>query len=277
MKNCFVIAIAIALSLNGALANFAWADKGDGKSKPVRSTVPGHPLKEIWSGYHFLSKELQGMQDDDIENPGMHWYDIGEVQWNKPNGQANKACATCHNKAEVSMKGVGVRYPVYNKLAKKLINIENRINFCREKFMKAPPFAYGTDELIGLTTYVRAQSRGLPVKVKTDGPVKPFFEKGRILYYTRRGQFDMACSHCHEKYYGKQMRMSKLSQGQSNGYPAYRLSWERPGSLHRRFATCDRLVRAEPLPLGGEDYINLELYLAWRSQGLPVETPAVRK
>jgi sulfur-oxidizing protein SoxA len=36
-------------------------------------------------------------------------------------------------------------------------------------------------------------------------------------------------------------------------------------------------VRAEP-PLGGAmELLALELYLAWRADGLPVETPAVRR
>jgi len=36
-------------------------------------------------------------------------------------------------------------------------------------------------------------------------------------------------------------------------------------------------VRAEPYPYGAQEYVNLELYLAWRAQGLPIETPGVRR
>jgi sulfur-oxidizing protein SoxA len=43
------------------------------------------------------------------------------------------------------------------------------------------------------------------------------------------------------------------------------------------FAWCNTLVRAEPYPYGADVYVNLELYMAWRSRGLPVETPAVRR
>ena len=49
------------------------------------------------------------------------------------------------------------------------------------------------------------------------------------------------------------------------------------GSLHRRLRACYQGVRAEP-PVGGSpELVNLELYLAWRAQGLPIETPAVRR
>ncbi len=127
-----------------------------------------------------------------------------------------------------------------------------------------------------MTIFVKAQSRGIPVKVDISGKAKPFFEKGKAFYYKRRGQLDMSCAHCHEKYYGMKLRMNTLSQGMSNGFPAYRLKWQKPGSLHRRFSGCNKQVRAKPFKKGSDEYMNLELYLAWRGQGLPVETPAVR-
>ena len=37
------------------------------------------------------------------------------------------------------------------------------------------------------------------------------------------------------------------------------------------------VVRAEPYPFGADAYVDLEVYLAWRGRGLPVETPAVRR
>jgi sulfur-oxidizing protein SoxA len=104
----------------------------------------------------------------------------------------------------------------------------------------------------------------------------PFFEKGKAFYYKRLGQLDMACAHCHEKYYGKKFRMNTLSQGMSNGFPTYRLLWQKPGSLHRMFTGCNYMVRAKLFKKGSDEYMNLELYLAWRGMGLPVETPAVR-
>ncbi len=29
--------------------------------------------------------------------------------------------------------------------------------------------------------------------------------------------------------------------------------------------------------MGGEEFTNLELYVAWRAQGLPVESPSMRR
>jgi sulfur-oxidizing protein SoxA len=49
------------------------------------------------------------------------------------------------------------------------------------------------------------------------------------------------------------------------------------GSLHRRFRSCLFGVRAELLPGGAPELVDLELYLAWRGSGLAVEAPGVRR
>jgi sulfur-oxidizing protein SoxA len=76
---------------------------------------------------------------------------------------------------------------------------------------------------------------------------------------------------------GKTLLAEKISEGQSNGYPIYRLEWQAMGSLHRRFRSCQVGVRAEPFAPGSDQYLALELYLAWRGAALPIETPAVRR
>lgn len=86
----------------------------------------------------------------------------------------------------------------------------------------------------------------------------------------------MSCSNCHEDNYGKYIRADFLSQGQSNGFPTYRMKWQKIGSLHRRFKGCMKNIRAKPYKVGGDEFLALELYRAWRGQGLPVEAPAVR-
>ena len=263
-----IAAIAmLGISSGGVLA------AEDGKKKSLKP-VAGSPLDEIFSGYYYASKETQAMQDDDFENPAMTWYDIGETNWSKKDGEAGKACAECHKVAD--MKGVGARYPIFDEKLKKLMNVEERVNYCRETYMQAKTWKYDSNDMLGMTIFVKAQSRGMPVSVKIDGPAAPFFKKGKEFYHQRRGQMDMACANCHQPYYGQQIRMNTLSQGQSNGFPVYRLKWQKPGSLHRRFKGCNKQVRATPYKTGSPEYMALELYLAWRGQGLSVETPAVR-
>src|SRR3546814_8456079 len=93
----------------------------------------------------------------------------------------------------------------------------------------------------------------MPVSVKVDGPAAPYFAKGKEFYYTRRGQMDIACAQCHEQNAGNSIGVENLSQGRSNGYPAYRLKWQSFGSLHRRFEGCNQEVRTQPYPRGSDE------------------------
>jgi sulfur-oxidizing protein SoxA len=196
--------------------------------------------------------------------------------WDAVDGEAGKACASCHDDAAESMAEVGASYPVYYEPRGKLINIEQRINLCRTENMKAKAWKWESRELLSMTAFVRNQSRGKPVAVKINGPAAPFYEKGKAFYYQRRGQLDMACKNCHEDNAGNMIRANLLSQGQSNGFPTYRLKWQKVGSLHRRFRGCNKQVRATPYKAGSDEYVNLELYLADRGRGLLIEAPAVR-
>jgi len=130
--------------------------------------------------------------------------------------------------------------------------------------------------MLGMTAFIGSKSRGMPVKVQTDGPMKEWLEKGKEIYYTRVGQLDMSCAGCHEANYGKMIRADHLSQGHVNGFPLYRSKWQKLGSMHRRFKGCMQNIRAKPYEVGGDEFVALELYTASRGQGLSVETPAVR-
>lgn len=233
-------------------------------------------VEERRSGYTFAQPETRAMQDDDFENPAFIWIDEGRVLWDAKDGEAGKACGSCHNDASDSMRTVGASYPKYNAKLGKMQNIEQRVNQCRTENMKAKAWKWESKELLSMTAFVRHQARGLPMNVKVDGDVAPFFEKGKEFYYQRRGQLDMSCANCHEDNPGGQLRANILSQGQSNGFPTYRLKWQKIGSLHRRFRGCNRQVRATPYKNGSDEYVNLELFVNWRGRGLPVETPAVR-
>lgn len=265
----FVYAVAVLFLSETAFA-------GNGRDKSIVPAVKGHPLSNLWSGYYYSKKDIQALQDNLGENPGLKYVSEGAVLWSQKPNKTSKSCSKCHGNSSISMSEVGVRYPQYYAPLKRLINLEQRINICRKSYQKVQPFEYESKELLSLTSFVRAQAKGRPVRVKVDGFAKPFYEKGKAFYFKRRGQLDMSCAHCHENNYGKQLRSTLLSQGQSNGFPAYRVAWQKVGSLHRRFRSCNKLVRAKTYAFGADAYVNLELYLNWRGNGLEVETPAVR-
>ena len=81
-----------------------------------------------------------------------------------------------------------------------------------------------------------------------------------------------------------------MTEGHSNGFPAYRLRWESLASIQvpklcrairirgrgHQIRWCNNLVQAEPFEFGSEDMLDLTFYVRWRGRGLFVETPAVR-
>jgi sulfur-oxidizing protein SoxA len=236
------------------------------------------PLDQLKSGLEFSSPEVRGLQlDDDFARPSAHPNDKGDQLWKQVTGSNNKSCASCHGDANESMKGAATRYPAIDKATGKLFNLEDRIRNCRSKQQKAINWLPESDELLAITLHVTGASKGMPILVNIDGPAKKHFEAGQKLYMARQGQMNLSCTQCHDQHYGQRLYNDKLSQGHPNGYPIFRLDWQYMASLERRLRFCYASVKAEVPPWGHQDMRNLNLYLMWRAQGLPIEVPAVRK
>lgn len=260
--------LGLAILVSWTFSDTVAADK--------KSEWGAYQVEDRRSGYTWAQPETQAMQDDDFANPAMVLVDTGAELWNKVDGENGKSCASCHSDASKSMRGLATVYPKLDKKSGKLRAIEKQVNVCRTEQMKAKEWEWESTPMLSMTTYIRHQSRGMPVNPKVDGEYAQFFEMGKKFYYERRGLLDMSCANCHEDNAGNVIRANVLSQGQINGFPTYRLKWQKVGSVHRRFKGCNDQVRATPFKRGSEEYTNLELYVAWRGRGLPIETPSVR-
>jgi sulfur-oxidizing protein SoxA len=244
----------------------------------TETAAPAHAenLSTIRSGWTFRTEETQSLQLDDFDNPGMIFVDQGMDQWNAVEGTAGKSCASCHENVEDSMAGVRAVYPKWNEDAGELRTLALQINDCRENQMGAEPYKYDSGPMANMEALISVQSRGLPVNVAIDGPAAEYWEKGKELYYTRTGQLELSCANCHEDNYDNYIRADHLSQGQINGFPAYRLKNAKLNTVHGRFKGCIRDTRAETYNPGSDEFIALELYVASRGNGLSVEGPSVR-
>ncbi|TAM60899.1 sulfur oxidation c-type cytochrome SoxA [bacterium] len=267
--------IAETLSVAAAVLALAWVIARPAGSAPDASLAK-YSVGSEKAGYVYLDPQLRAMESDPIENPGYLWVDKGKTLWNAAAGSTGQSCASCHGAAEQAMRGVGAAYPKIDPQSGKLVDLEQRINLERAR-MGAAPYAWESEQLLALTAYIKSMSRGMPVRVAVDGPAHQYWLEGKRYYETRRGQLDMSCEQCHGQYAGRQLRGDVLSQGQTNGFPEYRLKWQAVGSVQRRFRSCDTKIRAQTLPYGSPEYVALELYIASRGEGLPIETPAVRK
>lgn len=278
-----IITTGLAASV-GVLAWAAYADPDDDQltingeiSIVTEAEAPAHMefVNTIYSGWRFRSDETQAVQIDDFDNPGMLGVENALVDWASADGSAGKSCADCHGDTE-EMAGVRAVYPKWNEEQEQVTTIEMEVNNCRETRMGAAPWKYEGGDMTDMVALISSVSRGLPMNVAIDGPVHATWEAGRELYYTRTGQLELSCANCHEDSYGQMIRADHLSQGQTNGFPTYRLKNTRLNSVHDRFKGCIRDTRAETFAPGSPEFIALELYVASRGNGLGVEGPSVR-
>lgn len=230
---------------------------------------------EVRAPATFLSPDLRALQEDASRHPGWLWIDEGEALWKAVPATARPSCQGCHGDIS-SMRGAAARYPAVASDGV-LLNLEGRIERCRTQNQSAPAFGHESDALLSLTAAVALRSRGIPVSVATDGPAARFLAEGRRFYETRQGQLNLSCGQCHDENVGRRLRGDVISSGVGTGFPAYRLEWGTMGSLHRRLRACSLGVRATQFPLGSAEYLALELYLAARAGGLPVEAPGIRR
>ena len=233
------------------------------------------PSSDLRSGIEFAGTDVRGMQSDDLANPGFLWVERGEKLWG--DATAGGSCASCHGAASASMRGVAARYPAFDAASATVLDLEARINDCRVRRQREPPLARESDDLLGLTAYIALQSRGMPTSARIDGPAASAFDRGRVFYERRHGQMNLSCAQCHDQNWGKRLYAETLSQGHPNAFPAYKLEWQTLGSLQRRIRACLFGLRAEMPPAGAPELTDLELFLAWRAQGLPLESPGVRR
>ena len=228
------------------------------------------------SGLADMGAATQAMQRDDSRNPGMLWVLQGEQAWSRPAGRTSGSCAGCHGDARQSMRGVAARYPAFDAALGRAVDLRQRIALCRQRLQPAAPEPAESEAALALEAFVAHQSRGLPLAPPADARLEAPRERGRALFGQRMGQLDLGCSDCHDALAGRRLGGSPIPQAHPTGYPIYRLEWQGLGSLQRRLRACLAGVRAEPFDWGATEWVELELYLAWRARGLPLETPAVR-
>ena len=234
------------------------------------------PLAGLRSGIEFAGRDVRALQDDEAANPAQLWLAQGRTLWAAPAGLSQRACADCHGEP-ARMKGSALRFPRLHAPSGRLFNLEDQIRHCRGTQQRAAVPAFESDELLALTMLVTQASARLPMRTEIDAGLQPHWRAGAEQFERRQGQLNLACAACHDQNWGRRLYTEVLSQGQPNGYPLYRLDWQKPGSLERRLRSCLASVRAELPDWGDPGLRQLSLYLHWRAEGLPIEQPAVRK
>jgi len=178
-------------------------------------------------------------------------------------------------------KGIGIRqnYPYFDEKQGKVVTLELAVNQCLESNGEKP-LSYTKDEMASVTAYMAFTSRGKPfnIKIPKDPRALAAYENGKRYFYTRRGQLNFSCATCHVQTPGNHIRAEVLAPalGILNAMPIYRSAWGGMGTTSRRFTTCNSQVRAVPLTPQDDEYRDLEYYLSYVSNGLPISGPGAR-
>ena len=200
----------------------------------------------------------------------------GEAMWNTPFANG-KTYADCFPNGPALV----AEYPRWDRERSMVVTLPLAINECLEANGEKP-LAYGTGPMADITAYMAYESRGQVrnVEIPADDPkALEAYEKGKEFYFARRGQFNFSCSHCHMGNSGTTLRTEVLSpaMGHTTHWPVYRSKWGEMGTLHRRYKGCNEQVRAKAFPLQGEEYRNLEYFMAFMDSGLEINGPGARK
>jgi sulfur-oxidizing protein SoxA len=202
--------------------------------------------------------------------------DDGKTMWDKPfaNGKTYSDCFP-------DGPAIESKYPYWDKDKGMVMTLPLALNECLTSNGEKP-LKYKKGPINNILSYIAFESRGQITNVeipKDDPRALQAYEDGKKFYYSRRGQLNFSCANCHLQNAGMILRTEILSPalGHTTHFPVYRSKWGTVGTLHRRFSGCNKQVRAKPFKAQGEEYRNLEYFLTYMSNGLPLNGPGARK
>jgi len=237
---------------------------------------PNVPLNDFVNGPYSMDAGLR-KQWESIEDfpPYDFAVDRGKAMFATPfaNGKSYGDC--------FANKGIGIRqnYPYVDEKTGQVVTLELALNQCREANGETS-YSYVADDMASLTAYMAFTSRGMPfdIKIPNDPRALAAYEKGEEYFYTRRGQLNFSCASCHVQNPGQHIRTEVLAPalGILAAMPIYRSEWNGMGTISRRFVTCNTQTRGVPLAPQDELYRDVEYYLSYMSNGLPIAGPGAR-
>jgi len=232
---------------------------------------PEHPAKRARRDRVFVA-------DEDLSNADLH-LEQGRTAFAEP-GANGSSCLSCHvpggTKHAPDLKGAAASYPKLDAAAGRVIGLEDRINACAAKYLGAP-MDRESHKLNLLSSYVKFLSRGMPIRVATDGPAAHAIERGKRTFARRAGQLDFSCASCHTDSANRWLRGQRLRalDDVAGDWPKHFIAEHELGliSLQQRIRHCQIVTRTQPLALGSPEYTELELYLTSLANGTPVWSP----
>jgi L-cysteine S-thiosulfotransferase len=237
---------------------------------------PKVPLTDFVNGPYSMNQDMRKQWQEKEEFPPYDFaLDKGKGLFEKPFANG-KTFASCFDNG-----GIGIRqnYPYFDKKSGEVVTLEMAVNQCLQANGEKP-FDYKKDDMASITAYMAFTSRGklFDIKVPDDPRALAAYDKGRQYFFQRRGQLNFSCASCHVQGAGEHIRAEVLAPalGIMAAMPIYRSEWGGMGTITKRFQSCNSQVREKPLPPQDELYRDVEYYLTFMGNGLPVAGPGSR-
>ena len=214
---------------------------------------------------------------DPFVNPAAERIDMGAALFSKP-GPNGQACISCHTDPKTAFKRWAVEMPKWEPRLRKVLGAEEFIAR-HAKATTGADMLMETRDNIDLSIYLHNLANGQAIKVDLSNPdAQAAYERGVALSRTKVGQFNFACTDCHELGANKWIRGQWLGdpKGQYDHFPLWRTSRNENWDIRKRFQWCNVQVRANELPPDAVEYGELELYLRKANEGLTLSAPNIR-
>ena len=243
-----------------------------------KERFPNTPYEDYKNGVYSIDASAREQWEAMEEFPPYELnVDRGEELFNQTfkNGNTYGSC--------FENDGIGIRqnYPYFDTGKNKVITLEGALNDCRVKNGEKPLSYFKGKELAHVSAYMAYTSRGnkFNVQIPNTSEALNAYEKGKKLYFTKKGQLNFSCADCHVYQTGTKLRADIPSPaiGHPTHFPVYRSGMGRLVTLHERFAGCLNRIRAKSFKGGSDELNNLEFFTTFMSNGLEVNGPGSRK
>ena len=232
--------------------------------------------EEFRLGSYAFNKGGRAQYEEIIEMPPYEdAIEEGKELYEKTKFKNGKSFKDCFPKPEIAGD-----YPKYVK-GKGVETLTTAINSCLKENGEKP-WKMTKGKMAKLEAYFAAASReaGKKVNIVIDSKeAADAYARGKKEYYSQRGYLKLSCASCHVQGAGQRVRNEYMSPllGQTTHFPVYRLKWEGLGTLERRLKGCNKDQGENPHKPGSKWMNELAYFMAYMSNGLPVDGPDVRK
>jgi sulfur-oxidizing protein SoxA len=243
-----------------------------------------------------IEKYRAMLKEDPWSNPGFLDVDRGEALWTTAAGPKNATMEQCDlGKGPGKLEGAFAELPRYFADADRVMDVETRLLWCREKlqgistadYVKRPHHGGGAPvkDVGAMATYVASKSAGQKFAMPlAHAKEKETAALGENLFHRRSGPFDFACATCHANS-GQRIRLQGLpyladkkeAAKVVGEWPAYRVSTTHVMTMQHRLYDCYWQMRMPELQMGSDASVALVSYLTQQAAGGEIAAPGLKR